>query len=764
MKQFTLSDHELVQINNSLEIALVKVKSVETMSTLYRLCCEKGFNEVKIHHIGGLWLWLQFQNEETCNAFKKNNNLKSFFSLIKPVSKNFFMDERMVWVKISGLPLCAWGSNAYKKVASTVGKFMFFENDNSASMSLGRVCVATKQKSIISEGVQVTIHGEDYTAQGDEGHKERDFESIDDIEEDEQVAKQDNKKEEKEQEKQQAESIHSNTGNEEKTPPIETDINKGSVTSDWSRPPGKWINSDEVFFMINIYGPQESIDKLDMWNRLLEFIHNHDGHFVIFGDLNKVRDESKRYGTEFCRPAANVFNAFIDDARLFEPVLGGHVKVKALPRGWSDHTPIMLHYEKVDYGPVPFKLFHSWLQRDGFDDCVKMAYNECSTNYPLMPFHEKLKVIKQHFKNWTRQVKNVEIDRKQEIISKISDIEAKIDSNTVSEVKKEDRMKLLKERDDLQQLEDMDVTLNMAFHTFYKDKFDVSDSLTELPPVVPFATLSQEDSMELEKLVTLEEIRAASYWELLKEDMGNDVRCVLESFVMPRGVNSSFITLIPKISNPIHIKDIRPISLIGMQYKIIAKILANRLSKVIDKVVSKEQSAFIAGRQIIDGPIVLSELMIRGSEKEMKKVDPWVWGRKWRRWIQVCLHSARSSVLVNGSPTSEFSIKRGLRQGDLLSPFLFIIVMEGLHITMKNAVLEDMASHTGCVPGGGGSGENKRKGDGSSIRFLDRLPTRLNLSLRGMRFLPSNVQYVTVGWSLLDTFSLIVMWLLIFGV
>ncbi|GKF47897.1 putative RNA-directed DNA polymerase, eukaryota, reverse transcriptase zinc-binding domain protein [Tanacetum coccineum] len=61
-------------------------------------------------------------------------------------------------------------------------------------------------------------------------------------------------------------------------------------------------------------------------------------------------------------------------------------------------------------------------------------------------------------------------------------------------------------------------------------------------------------------------------------------------------------------------------------------------------------------------------------------------GRKWRRWIQVCLHSARSSVLVNGSPTSEFSIKRGLRQGDLLSPFLFIIVMEGLHITMKNAV------------------------------------------------------------------------------
>nr|GFA87005.1 RNA-directed DNA polymerase, eukaryota [Tanacetum cinerariifolium] len=150
----------------------------------------------------------------------------------------------------------------------------------------------------------------------------------------------------------------------------------------------KWINSDEVFFMINIYGPQKSIDKLDMWNRFLEFIRNHDGHFVIFGDLNEVRDESERFEIELCRSAANVFNAFIDDARLFEPVMGGRnftwmskagtkmskldrflisqhvtdvftdVKVTALPRGWSDHTPIMLHCEKVDYGPVSFKLFH----------------------------------------------------------------------------------------------------------------------------------------------------------------------------------------------------------------------------------------------------------------------------------------------------------------------------------------------------------------------------------------------------------------------
>nr|GEY12754.1 cysteine-rich receptor-like protein kinase [Tanacetum cinerariifolium] len=63
---------------------------------------------------------------------------------------------------------------------------------------------------------------------------------------------------------------------------------------------------------------------------------------------------------------------------------------------------------------------------------------------------------------------------------------------------------------------------------------------------------------------------------------------------------------------------------------------------------------------------------------------------KWRMWIEMCLHSARASVLVNGSPFCEFSIKPVLGQGDPLSPFLFIIVMEGLHLALKDAVSNDL--------------------------------------------------------------------------
>ncbi|XP_071718682.1 uncharacterized protein [Rutidosis leptorrhynchoides] len=80
-------------------------------------------------------------------------------------------------------------------------------------------------------------------------------------------------------------------------------------------------------------------------------------------------------------------------------------------------------------------------------------------------------------------------------------------------------------------------------------------------------------------------------------------------FRMPKGASSTFVTLIPKISNPTCFKDYRPISLIGIQYKIIIKILANRLTKVIGKVICNVQTTFIAGRQILDGTLNLNETM-----------------------------------------------------------------------------------------------------------------------------------------------------------
>ncbi|GKD72978.1 RNA-directed DNA polymerase, eukaryota, reverse transcriptase zinc-binding domain protein, partial [Tanacetum coccineum] len=249
----------------------------------------------------------------------------------------------------------------------------------------------------------------------------------------------------------------------------------------------KWANCDEMFFMLNIYGPQEKEENFLVWNRLLEFIRNHEGQFVLFGDINEVRDESERYDTMFSWVEDQIFNSFNDDESLLDLPLKGrsftwmnkvgtkmskldrfHVsnsvmdtfpdlKVTALPRGYSDHLPLMLHNKKVDYGPLPFKFFHSWLHRDGFEECIQAAYAECSLGDTCLTFHEKLKVIKKKFKAWNHMAKNNDFSCKQEVMLKLIEIEEKIDNCSASDEEKLQRLNLLKESDDLTKLDDMDM-------------------------------------------------------------------------------------------------------------------------------------------------------------------------------------------------------------------------------------------------------------------------------------------------------------------
>ncbi|CAJ2652040.1 unnamed protein product [Trifolium pratense] len=147
---------------------------------------------------------------------------------------------------------------------------------------------------------------------------------------------------------------------------------------------------------------------------------------------------------------------------------------------------------------------------------------------------------------------------------------------------------------------------------------------------------------------------------------------------------------------------------VGSIYKILAKVLANRLRLVIGSVISESQTALVKDRKILDGILIANEVVdeARKSKKELMlfKVDfekaydsvDWSYLDKvmesmpfptlWRKWIKECVGTATASILVNGSPTDDFPLERGLRQGDLLSPFLFLLVAEGLNVLMEAMV------------------------------------------------------------------------------